>query len=312
MIWQESVIIAHQSPEEKFMARRLPPLNALPCFEAAARLLNFSKAAEELSVTPGAISRAIKHLEEQLDLLLFERGTRSVRLTAVGEPYARAVRDTLEQLAVATASATARRSESTLNVSTSDGFAGRWLVPRLYRFHRAHPHIEVRVATTGKLTNFFGDSIDIAVRYGGGNYPGLTSEFLTDEEVFPVCSPTLLKGKHALRRPEDLKHHTLIRDTYPIDWAAWLSSAGVKDVNPRRGLTFDSYTFAVDAAVKGEGIALGRTTLVADDLAAGRLVRPFKQALKGVASFYVVYPPDAIRQRKIQVFRDWLFAEMKP
>jgi LysR family glycine cleavage system transcriptional activator len=294
------------------MPRRLPPLNSLPCFEAAARLLNFSKAAEELSVTPGAISRAIKHLEDQLNVQLFERETRSVRLTAVGEPYARAVRDVLEQLAAATAMATTRRSESTLNVTTSDGFAGRWLVPRLYRFHRAYADIDVRVATTGKLTNFRGDGIDIAIRYGGGNYPGLTSEFLTDEEVFPVCSPKLLKGAHPLRRPEDLKHHTLIRDTYPIDWAAWLSSAGVNGVNPRKGLTFDSYTFAVDAAVKGEGVALGRTTLVSDDLAAGRLVRPFKHALKGVASFYVVYPPEAMRQRKVRVFRDWLFSEAHP
>jgi LysR family transcriptional regulator, glycine cleavage system transcriptional activator len=294
------------------MPRRLPPLNSLPCFEAAARLLNFSKAAEELSVTPGAISRAIKHLEDQLNVQLFERETRSVRLTAVGEPYARAVRDVLEQLAAATAMATTRRSESTLNVTTSDGFAGRWLVPRLYRFHRAYADIDVRVATTGKLTNFRGDGIDIAIRYGGGNYPGLTSEFLTDEEVFPVCSPKLLKGAHPLRRPEDLKRHTLIRDTYPIDWAAWLSSAGVNGVNPRKGLTFDSYTFAVDAAVKGEGVALGRTTLVSDDLAAGRLVRPFKHALKGVASFYVVYPPEAMRQRKVRVFRDWLFSEAHP
>ena len=293
------------------MARRLPPLNSLPCFEAAARLLNFSKAADELNVTPGAISRAIKHLEDQLNVLLFERETRSVRLTAVGEPYARAVRDVLEQLAAATALATARRSESTLNVSTSDGFAGRWLVPRLYRFHRAHGDVDVRVSTTGKLTNFFGDGIDIAIRYGSGNYPGLTAEFLTDEEVFPVCSPKLLKGAHALRKPEDLKHHTLIRDTYPIDWAAWLSSAKVKGVNPHKGLTFDSYTFAVEAAVQGEGVALGRTMLVAADLAAGRLVRPFKHTLQAVSSFYVVYPPEAIRQRKVRVFRDWLFAEIE-
>src|SRR5688572_25329573 len=292
------------------MARKLPPLNALPCFEAAARLLNFSKAAEELNVTPGAISRAIKHLEDQLNVLLFERKTRSVRLTTVGEPYARAVRDVLEQLAAATALATARRSESTLNVSTSDGFAGRWLVPRLYRFHRTHGDVDVRVATTGKLTNFLGDGIDIAIRYGSGNYPGLTSEFLTDEEVFPVCIPKLMKGAHALRKPEDLKHHTLIRDTYPIDWTAWLSSAGVKGVNPNKGLTFDSYTFAVEAAVQGEGVALGRTMLVAADLAAGRLVRPFKHTLQAVSSFYVIYPPDAIRQRKVRIFRDWLFSEI--
>lgn len=289
---------------------KLPPLTALPCFEAAARLLSFSKAAEELHLTPGAISRAVKHLEEQLGVQLFERATRSVRLTEAGEPYARAVRDVLSQLATATAAATASQAGSTLNVSTSDGFAGRWLVPRLYRFHRAHGDIDVRVSTTGKLASFHGDGIDIAIRYGNGDYPGLTAEWLADEEVFPVCSPSLLKGPSALRKPADLKHHTLIRDGYPIDWAAWLAAAGVKGVNPRRGLTFDSYTFAVQAAVQGEGVALGRTMLVADDLAAGRLVRPFKPALKAVSSFYLVYPPEAMRQRKVRVFREWVLGEM--
>jgi LysR family transcriptional regulator, glycine cleavage system transcriptional activator len=292
------------------MSRKLPPLSSLPCFEAAARHLSFTKAADELSVTPGAISRAIKHLEDQLDVVLFERATRSVRLTAIGEPYARAVREVLDQLAVATEAATARRSNSTLNVSTSDGFAGRWLVPRLYRFHRAHGDIDVRVSTTGKLTNFLGDGIDIAIRYGSGNYAGLTSEFLTEEEVFPVCSPRLLEGAHPLRKPEDLKYHTLIHDGFPIDWTAWLSSAQVEGVDPHGGITFDSATFAVEAAVQGEGVVLGRTMLVAGDLAAGRLVRPFDHALKSFSSFYVVYPPDAIRQRKVRAFRDWLFSEM--
>jgi len=292
------------------MSGKLPPLTALPAFEAAARHLSFSRAADELNVTHGAVSRAIKNLEEQLGIRLFERATRSVRLTAVGEPYARAVRETLDQLAAATALATARHSDSTLNVSTSDGFAGKWLVPRLYRFHRAHGDIDVRVSTTGKLTNFLGDGIDIAIRYGGGNYPGLTSEFLTDEEVFPVCSPRLLEGERPLRTPEDLRHHTLIHDGFPIGWATWLSSAGVENVNPHGGLTFDSYTFAVESAVQDEGIALGRTMLVAADLAAGRLVRPFEHALKSFSSFYLVYPPNATRQRKVRAFRDWLFSEI--
>jgi len=292
------------------MARKLPPLNALASFEATARLLSFSRAAEELSLTPGAVSRAVKTLEDQLGTQLLERKTRSVRLTEVGEPYAQAVRTALDQLAAATATLTAHRSSNTLNVSTSDGFAGRWLVPRLYRFHRANADIDVRVSTTGKLATFLGDGIDVAIRYGGGHYDGLTAEFLTDEEVFPVCSPKLLKGPHALRKPEDLKHHTLIRDGYPIDWAAWLASAGVKGVNARKGITLDSYSFAVEAAVQGEGVVLGRTMLVKDDLAAGRLVRPFKHALKARSSFYLVYPPDALRQRKVKAFRDWLFAEM--
>ncbi|MFC2251896.1 transcriptional regulator GcvA [Labrys portucalensis] len=294
------------------MARKLPPLHALPSFEAAARHLSFSRAAQELNVTHGAISRAIKTLEDRLGVLLFERTSRTVRLTTVGAPYARAVRNVLDQLGVATAAATAHQSSSTLNVSTSDGFAGRWLVPRLYRFHRANGDIDVRVSTTGRLTNFLGDGIDIAVRYGGGTYPGLTSEFLMGEEVFPVCSPKLLEGAHALRRPEDLRHHTLIHDGFPINWASWLASAGVEGVDPHSGLTFDSYSFAVESAAQGEGVVLGRTMLVAADLAAGRLVRPFGHALKSLSSFYVVYPPDAIRQRKVKAFRDWLFAEMAP
>ncbi|MER8547616.1 MULTISPECIES: transcriptional regulator GcvA [unclassified Mesorhizobium] len=294
------------------MPRKLPPLTTLPSFEAAARLLSFSKAAEELHVTHGAISRAIKNLEDQLGVQLFERGTRSVSLTAVGEPYARAVREALAQLATATAAATARYSSSTLNVSTSDGFAGRWLVPRLYRFHRAHGDVDVRVSTSGKLTNFLGDGIDVAVRYGNGNYPGLTSEFLTGEEVFPVCSPKLLEGAHPLRTPQDLKHHTLIRDSFPIDWATWLASAGVEGVDPQSGITFDSATFAMESAAQGEGVVLGRTMLVAADLAAGRLVRPFGHALKSPSSFYFVYPPEAIRQRKVKAFRDWLLSEVTP
>lgn len=293
------------------MPRRLPPLASLPAFEAAARHLNFSKAADELNLTPGAVSRAIKTLEDQLGILLFERATRSVRLTAVGEPFARAVGETLDQLRAATASATARQSDANLTVSTSDGFAGRWLAPRLYRFHRAHPGIDVRVSTTGRLTNFLGDGVDIAIRYGGGNYPGLAAEFLMDEEVFPVCSPRLLAGANPLRTPEDLKHHVLIRDDYPIDWSTWLASAGVEGVNPRGGLSFDSYNFAIEAAAQGEGVALGRTVLVADDLAAGRLARPFAHAVKARSSFYLVYPPDALRQPKVKRLRDWLFSEIE-
>lgn len=292
------------------MPRKLPPLTTLPAFDAAARHLSFTKAAEELFVTHGAVSRAIKNLEEQLGVTLFERGTRSVRLTAVGDPYARAVREMLDQLAAATATATTRSSDTTLTVSTSGGFAGKWLVPRLYRFHRAHSDIDVRVSTTGTLTNFSGDGIDVAIRYGGGEYPGLTSEFLAGEEVTPVCSPRLMAGDHPLRMPEDLKYHTLIRDGYPIDWAAWLASAGVSGVDPEGGLTFDSYTFAIEAAVQGEGVALGRTMLVEGDLAAGRLVRPFEHTLKAHSSFYLVYPPDAIRQRKVKAFRNWLYSEI--
>ncbi|ESZ23389.1 transcriptional regulator GcvA [Mesorhizobium sp. L2C084A000] len=292
------------------MPRRLPPLTALPAFEAAARHLSFSKAAAELNVTHGAVSRAIRNIEDRLGIQLFDRGTRSVRLTPVGAAYASEVRTALDQIAAATIAATPDRTTGILNVSTSDGFAGRWLVPRLHRFHRANADIDVRLSTSGVLSDFVSDSIDIAIRYGKGGYAGVTAEFLADEEVFPVCSPELLQGEHPLRLPADLRHHKLIHDAFRIDWATWLQHAGVADVDPKRGVRFDSATFAVEAAVHGEGVLLGRSALVSADLAAGRLVRPFDRALKSASRYYVVYRDGALRQKKIRAFRDWLFAEM--
>jgi LysR family glycine cleavage system transcriptional activator len=289
------------------MSGQLPPLTTLPAFAAAARRLSFSRAADELNLTHGAVSRAIRHLEDRLGVQLFERG-RAVRLTPVGAAYAAEISAALDRIAQATATI-ATHAAGVLNVSTSDGFAGRWLVPRLHRFHRAHPDIDVRISTSGLLANFARDGIDIAVRYGGGSYDGLTSEFLLDEEVFPVCSPRLLEGEHPLRTPRDLRHHTLIHDGFPIDWATWLKRAGIDDIDPDRGVRLDSATFAVEAAVHGDGVVLGRSALVAADLAAGRLVRPFALAVRPTSEYYVVYPSGALRQRKVRAFRDWLLAE---
>ena len=166
------------------------------------------------------------------------------------------------------------------------------------------------LSTSGVLADFVRDGIDIAIRYGTGGYEGVVSEFLSDEEVSPVCSPELLQGEHPLRSPADLRHHTLIHDNFRIDWATWLQSAGLDDINPERGVRFDSATYAVEAAVHGEGVLLGRSALVSADLAAGRLVRPFGLALKSRSKYYVVYPEGALRQKKVRLFRDWLFAEM--
>jgi LysR family glycine cleavage system transcriptional activator len=293
------------------MARKLPPLTALPAFDAAARHLSFTQAAAELRLTHGAISRAIRNIEDRLGIQLFERGTRSVSLTPAGVIYAAEVSAALDRLSAATIVATASRSSGVLNVSTSDGFAGRWLVPRLYRFHRAHRDIDVRISTSGGLADFVRDGIDIAIRYGGGQYPGAVSEFLTEVEVFPVCSPELLRGEHPLRQPDDLRHHTLIHDGFTIDWATWLQRSGVADINPKAGVTFDSATYATEAAVHGEGVLLGRSALVSADLAAGRLVRPFDLKFKATSSYYAVYLATALRQRKVRAFRDWLLAEME-
>jgi len=292
------------------MPRRLPPLTTLPAFDAAARHLSFTKAAAELHVTHGAISRAVRNLEEQLGTRLFERGTRSVLLTPAGAAYAADIGAALDRIGAATVVAAAPRSSGILNVSTSDGFAGRWLVPRLNRFHRAHRDIDVRLSTSGLFADFLRDGIDIAIRFGAGDYAGVVSEFLADEEVFPVCNPELAEGEHPLRSPADLKFHRLIHDNFRIDWATWLQAAGRDDIDPSGGLRFDSAAYAVEAAVQGEGVLLGRSALVSADLAAGRLIRPFDLGLKSRWKYYLVYPEGALRQRKVRAFRDWLFSEM--
>jgi LysR family transcriptional regulator, glycine cleavage system transcriptional activator len=292
------------------MTRRLPPLNALPSFEAAARHLSFSRAANELRVTHGAVSRAVRHLEDHLGVQLMIRATRSVRLTPIGASFAAEIRDVLEHLAAATSAATGQ-SSGIVNVSTIDSFAARWLMPRLFRFRRAHADIDVRVGTSERLADFVSDGIDIAVRCGGGQYPGLSAELLMKEDHFPVCSPKLLKGRYPLRTPADLARHTLLHDVFTVDWAIWLHSAGINNVDPHRGPTFLSSDHAIQAAVRGEGVVLGRSTLVADDLAAGRLVRPFELSLPAGFAYYLVYPPRSLQRPNVKVFRDWLISEAR-
>lgn len=291
--------------------RQLPPLSTLRSFEAAARLLSFSKAADELFVTHGAVSRAIKHLEEHLGVPLFQRTTRAVQLTQTGISYAASVRDTLDRLAAATALIADQKSLGVLSVSTLNSFAAKWLLPRLFRFRQQYPDIDVRLATSNRLADFVNDGIDVAVRYGVGRYSGLAAELLMMEEIAPMCSPELLKGPHPLKAPADLKHHTLIHDDFQIDWGMWLISAGVGGVDAHRGPRFQSSVLAVQAAVQGDGVVLGRTALVADDLRAGRLVKPFTLSLPSDLAYYVVYPNQAAERPKIRAFRDWLLEEAR-
>ena len=292
------------------MARKLPPLNALTSFEAASRHLSFSKAADELHVTHGAVSRAVRHLEEALGIELFVRATRSVSLTSAGAKYAAQVRDILDQLESATLAITGRNSTGILSISTLDSFAGKWLVPRLFGFRRLHSDIDVRLSTSERLADFVSDGIDIAIRYGRGQYPGLEAELLMQEELFPVCSPKLLDGPHPLRAPSDLKFHTLIHDDFHIDWSMWLRAAGIAGIDPHRGPRLNSSGQALQAAMLGEGVVLGRSALVGDDLAAGRLVRPFEFKMPAGLAYYLVYPPRALQRKKVKAFRDWLFAEI--
>jgi LysR family glycine cleavage system transcriptional activator len=291
------------------MARRLPPLNSLPSFEAAARHLSFSKAAEELHVTHGAVSRAIRHLENHLGVQLFVRKVRSVSLTPIGASYAAEVRQGLDLLAAATLAMSGQHS-SVLTVSTLDAFASKWLVPRLFKFRRAYGDIDVRLSTSVKLADFVSDGIEIAIRYGRGQYPGVKTELLMQEDLSPVCSPALLDGPHPLRTPADLQFHTLIHDDFPIDWAMWLRMAEVEGIDPHKGPSFFSSEHVVQAAVQGEGVALGRSSLVDDDIAAGRLVRPFEFRLSAGLAYYLVYPPGALKRPKVKHFRDWIMSEV--
>ena len=197
-----------------------------------------------------------------------------------------------------------------MNVSTIDSLAARWLMPRLSRFRRTHGDIDVRVAISERLADFTSDGIDIAIRCGGGRYPGLASDLLMRQDHLPVCSPKLLKGRHPLRTPADLVHHTLLHDVFTVDWAMWLRRAAI-EMDPHRGRNVPLSDHAIQAAVRGEGVVLGRSALVADELAAGRLVRPFALSLPAGFAYFVVCPARALRRPNVKVFRDWLIEEAR-
>ncbi len=292
------------------MARRLPPLKALPDFEAAARHLSFTRAADELHVTHGAVSRQVKALEEHLGVPLFRRLNRTLLLTDEGQAYVGVVRELLERLAEATDRIKRRDERGGLTISTTGSFAIKWLVPRLARFRVAHPEIDVRLQANDALVDFSRDDVDIAIRYGRGQYPGLKSERLMTEDFVPVCSPALLKGPHPLRAPDDLRHYPLLHEEgTQIDWRMWLMAVGVEGVDPARGPIYSHGSMVMQAAINGEGVALGRTALIAEDLAAGRLIKPFELALAAEWAYYIVYPPRALARPKVAAFRNWLLAE---
>ena len=292
------------------MFRNVPPLRALRAFEAAARLLSFTEAAEELHVTQAAVSLQIKHLEELLGVQLFRRLNRRLVLTEEGRIYLPEVREGLERLAAATARMARRHRQGHLTVSVLPSFASRWLIPRLWRFQKTHPDIQVRISAFEWLVDFDKDDVDLAIRYGAGRWPGLAAELLFEEEVFPVCSPELLGGDPPLEEPPDLAHHTLLHDDYTReDWRSWLKAAGVSGIDPEQGLSFSHSTLMLQAAERGLGVALGRTPLVRDELARGTLVRPFEAALPGDFAYYLVYPPHTAEFPRIRAFRQWLLEE---
>lgn len=291
------------------MSRRLPPLTAVRAFEAAARHLSFTRAADELHVTQAAISHQVKSLETWLGLPLFRRGSRALFLTEEGQSYLAVSRDCLDRLAEGTGRLLMRDRAGRLTVSTFQSFAATWLVPRLGRFRAAHPDIDVWVAANDKIVDFNQEDVDCAIRYGAGGWPGVKAVRFMTESVFPVCSPKLLQGAHPLRTPQDLKHHTLLHDHMNEDWRMWLLAAGIDDVDPTRGPSFSHSSMVLQASMNGQGVALGRSPLVRDAIAEGTLVQPFKFTLNAYHSYFFVCPEASAERPKIAAFRDWLFAE---
>jgi LysR family glycine cleavage system transcriptional activator len=299
------------------MARPIPGTGSLRVFEAAGRHLNFTRAAEELHVTPAAVSHQIKEFEDQLDIRLLERTSRSMRLTSAGEILHAAVTEALAGLSRAVGQMQRQRDSTALKVTASTSIAARWLVPRLDDFMKEMPGVDVRLDVSDRVREFGRDEIDVAIRFGNGNYPGHRADRLFDNTIFPVCSPALLRTKKPLLHPRDLLQHRLIH----VDWSApgvmwpnwrmWMLAAGVTDYQETAGLRLDNSGLALQAAIDGQGVALGDSSLVSDDLAAGRLVQPFAVTIKGPPQFayYVISPIATQNDPLVRSFRDWILDE---
>lgn len=296
---------------------RLPPLNALRAFEAAARRLSFTKAAEELNVTPGAISQHIRQLEDYAGTPLFKRTGRSVLLTDAAQAALPMVRDAFDQIAEAGRIMQAPARKGRVMVSSAPSFAAKWLAPRLESFHSQHADVEAWVSADSGLTDFTVADADIAIRYGGGDYDGLKSEKLLDETVLPVCSPGLLEGPDAIRKPEDLAKHTLIHDVSTEvdpscpDWTSWLQARGVAEsVDGSRGPRFNQSALAIEAAATGRGVVLAKRAIAATDIARGRLIAPFADGSISVEyGYWLVWPKGRHLSEDVRAFIRWVKSE---
>jgi LysR family transcriptional regulator, glycine cleavage system transcriptional activator len=291
------------------MLRRLPPLNALKAFEAAARHESFTRAAEELCVTQGAVSHQVKALETELGLKLFTRERQRLIITEHGRDYLAVLRDAFDRIALGTERLRQRQSTGVLTVSTSPDFAAKWLVNRLGHFLEAHPEIDLRVSATMHHVDFAREDVDVAVRHGEGDWPGLDAVRLSPEHLFPVCSPKLMSGPRAIREPADLLKHPLLHMENRQNWTRWLEAAGLRDTGAVHGPVLNRASMLIDAAVDGQGIALARTTLAAWDLINGRLVRPFPISLPLNKTYWIVCPKVTAALPKVTAFRNWLLAE---
>ncbi len=300
------------------MNRKLPPLKALRAFEATARHLSFTKAADELHVTPAAIGHQVRALEDYFDQKLLIRSTRKVELTDVARWVLPMVSQGFDLLAEAGDRLTAPEISTALNLTVEPGFAARWLVQHLESFQRRHSEWDVRLSAGYDLVDLGERRFDLGIRFGDGHYPGFTVHRLGLEEVFPVCSLALVEEPKPIREPDDLRQHTLLHEDWIManeqvwpSWKMWLKANGADRVDPNRGPHFSNSALAIQAAIGGQGVALSSTAMVADDLAAGRLVRPFGDQFKTQldTGYFLIYLPEVQHEPKIVAFRDWLMEE---
>ena len=297
------------------MSGHFPPLSALRAFEAAARHMSFSQAADELHVTPAAISHQIHALEQDLGVKLFHRMNRSIELTVSARVLLPGLSEAFAGIQSSVRRLRAHNDTGTLTVTASPSFAAKWLVLRLHRFQEQCFEVDVRISATDNVVDLTKGDFDIAIRYGAGHYPGLEVELLLKNEVFPACSPQLLAKSPALSTPDDLPLHDLIhdqaieRDPLVPTWPMWLKAAGVKNIPAATGLSFNNMHLALDAAIAGHGVVLAQSTIAAADLAAGRLVRLFSLALPDQFAYYIVTAPGALERPKVTAFRNWLRRE---
>jgi LysR family glycine cleavage system transcriptional activator len=289
------------------MAIRLPPMQALRAFEAAARERSLTRAAQSLHLTHGAISHQIKALEADLGVRLVERAGRGIRLTDEGERFAARVRTAFAELTTAVHEITTRTNPRLLRVSVVPSFAARWLLPRIGRFVAAHPDIDLDVGANIATVDFRRDAADVAIRQGFGRWDGVRIEPLMHDAFFPVCSPRIAGGVPI--NPADLVRYTLLRaDNEP--WKPWFEAAGLDWPEPDRGPIFNDSSHLMQAAAEGQGIALGRATLLGNDERNGVLVRPFAIEVPAPWRIYLVYPPRIADSPKLAAFRAWLHAEV--
>ena len=294
--------------------RRLPPLNALRAFEAAARHLNFSRAADELAVTPGAVSQQIQNLEDYIGAALFKRTPKGLLLTDGAQTALPALREAFDRLAEAAALLTAGYDGRRLTVSVAPSFAAKWLMPRLGSFEEAHPEVDVWISAGMELVDFNAGEVDVAIRYGTGRYPGLEVVRLMAETVIPVAAPALLE-QTPLRSEADLADHTLLHDGSPDadpscpDWPMWLAARGQRQIDGARGPRYNQSSLVIEAAVNGRGVALAKRTLAQADLDAGRLVAPLPGATEVDFAYHLVFPKAKARMAQVKAFTAWLVRE---